>query len=174
MFLTYTSSSIKCNRTISIDFAKTLDIVVEPENRLATIAPNVWYRDLMRLHYKRGTTSIFIAEQEISPVYLGIATVPFMKAGFQSTALQLLESGIFMFLHKNEYSKSFDPKPAEIGPQVLTLTHLQAGFFICSALLCLSVVVFFLEFAPKVLRKLFSLLLASYVVVKFTKMNKML
>jgi hypothetical protein len=160
--------------TLANEFPKTFDIVVEPENRIAMTSSTVWFRDLLRLHYERGTTSTFIAEQEISPVYLGIATVPFMKAGFQSTALRLLESGIFMFHHKNEYSKSFDPKPAEIGPQVLTLTHLQAGFLICSALLCLSVLVFAVELSPRVWLKLFGPLLASYVVVKFTKMNKML
>jgi hypothetical protein len=147
---------------------------VEPENRIASTSSNLWFQQLMKLHYEKGTTSNFIAKPEISPVYLGIATIPFMKAGFHSTASQLLESGIFMFLHKKEYSKSFDPKPSEIGPQVLTLTHLQSGFIICSALLCLSVFVLAVECAPKALRKLFEPLLACFVVVKFTKMKKML
>jgi hypothetical protein len=93
-------------------------------------------------------------------------------------APQLVESGI-MHRHMQDAFVQVDkkPKPQAIGPQVLTVQHLSASFIIIFGFLGLSMIVFMAECAPKLmikLKKQFEMCLMCYIVVKFTRMNKML
>jgi hypothetical protein len=116
-----------------------------------------------------------MADDDLSTYHVAFHSRLELKTLIYSKAMQLLESGIFWFLYKNaHFPRDFTSKPEEIGPQVLTVTHLKAGFVIFCVLLSLSVAAFICECAPKVSRKLFNLCLSCYIVVKFTKMNKML
>jgi hypothetical protein len=115
------------------------------------------------------------AKEDLASYYVGFFAIPHLTKLIRLKATQLLESGIFWFLYKNaHFPRDFTSKPEAIGPQVLTVTHLKAGFVVFCVLLSLSVAAFICECAPKVSRKLFNLCLSCYIVVKFTKMNKML
>jgi hypothetical protein len=73
--------------------------------------------------------------------------------------------------------EEFKSKPEKIGPQVLTLQHLGAGFIVICVSLGISVIAFAAECAPMLIRKFkrwFGLSVVLYVVVKFTRMNRML
>jgi hypothetical protein len=149
--------------------------VVEPENSYGFIYSPLEFKIALNRNYRTGLTSITTADQDISNYHVAFHTFPEMKKLVHAKATQLMESGIFWFLYKNAYfPRDFTSKPEPIGPQVLSVAHLKAGFVIFCVLLGLSVVAFIVECTPKVLRKLFSLFLACYIVVKFTKMNKML
>jgi hypothetical protein len=98
-----------------------------------------------------------------------------MKKLVHLKATQLLESGIFWHLYKNAYfPRDFTSKPEAIRPQVLSMAHLTAGFVVCSALMSLSIVAFIFEYTPLLSKKLFHLFFGCFIVVKFTRMNKML
>jgi hypothetical protein len=129
----------------------------------------------MNRNYRTGLTSLSEAKEDLGLYHIVFDAITEFKKHVYLKAAQLFESGIFWHLYKNAYfPKDFNSKPQEIGPQVLTLTHLKAGFVIIIALLSLSIVAFIYECTPLLSRKLFKLCLSCYIVVKFTKMNKML
>jgi hypothetical protein len=151
------------------------EMIVEPENRYGFIYSPLELKIALNRNYKTGVTSITTANQDLSNYHVAFHSFPELKELVHSKATQLLESGIFWYLYKNAYfPRDFTSTPEPIGPQVLSVAHLKAGFVIFCVLLGLSVVAFVVECTPKVSRKLFHLCLACYIVVKFTKMKKML
>jgi hypothetical protein len=89
-------------------------------------------------------------------------------------ASQFQESGYYSYKIKQTFRESFLIKPEEIGPQVLTLNHLQAGFLLIFGLLALSFVAFLAECSTIVLKKLAELFVVCFVVAKFVRMKKLL
>jgi hypothetical protein len=161
----------------SDDRKAVFDNLVEPENRLAFITIPSKYKMMIRDNYKKGMPSIFEADENLERVYSGFQSHYVMKDIIHLKGSQLVESGIVNRHLKHVIAEELFTKPQEIGPQVLTVQHLSVGFIIIFGLLVLSIVVFMLECAPKLLRKLkkqFEMCLMCYVVVKFTKINKML
>jgi hypothetical protein len=127
-----------------------------------------------KFEYRSGISSIFFADENVAPKYWGYLMQPHLKDTIKLKARQLLQAGI-LTRHLRELEG--DLKPEEIGPQVLTLRHLGAGFVVIFCLLASSVAVFAVEIAPKLLKKYwawFGKAVFFYVVVKFTKMNKLM
>jgi hypothetical protein len=151
------------------------DRAAEPQNRFGFVYSPIELKIALNRNYKLGLTSLSMADKDLSTYHVAFHSTLELKKIIRSKASQLLESGIFNFLYKNaHYPRDFTSKPEVIGPQVLTVTHLKAGFVIFCVLLFVSVTAFIIECAPKVSKKLFNLCLSCYIVVKFTKMNKML
>jgi hypothetical protein len=148
--------------------------LVEPENRLGFFSAPIFLKETYKKKLKAGASSIFEAEGEYSPTYLGLKSHIVLKDIISLKARQFTESGIFPNLFKNLFWDDNKSKPEPIGPQVLTLRHLGPGFVIITVLLGLCVLVFVVECTPRVSKKLFRACLACYIVVKFTRMNKML
>jgi hypothetical protein len=153
-----------------------LERLVEPENREAFIGFPYIIQNAYRISYRSGKSSIFESHENIAPRYWGINMSVELKDIIHHKASQLLESGILPRLIKNADK---DPiiGPEELGPQVLTLQHLSAGFVVIFGLLGLSFVAFLAEFVPTMLRNMKEWLekfCVCIVVVKFVKMNKML
>jgi hypothetical protein len=148
--------------------------VVEPENRYAFVASPFKMEMNFKLYYRSGVSSFHEADENILPIYFGFIMHPALKDIIHLKASQLHEAGIISHLFKKHLLENFKRKLNAIGPQVLTLKHLGAGFVLIVALLVLSFVAFAVECAPKLLKKLFDLLLACLIVVKFTNMKKML
>jgi hypothetical protein len=110
--------------------------------------------------------------------YYGFVMSLALKDIFHLKASHIVEARI-MHRHLQDAFLQVDKKtkPQEIGPQVLTVQHLSASFIIIFGFLGLSMIVFIIKCAPKLLKKLkkqFEMGLMCYVVVKFTRMNKML
>jgi hypothetical protein len=97
---------------------------------------------------------------------------PALKDIIHLKGSQLHEAEIINHLSKDKSMKNFKRKSVEIGPQVLTLKHLGAGFVLIVSFLVLSFIVFAVECAPKKLKQMFDVLMAGLIVVKFTKMKK--
>jgi hypothetical protein len=89
-------------------------------------------------------------------------------------ATQFTESGTFSNIFKNVYWDENMSKPEPIGPQVLTMRHLGPGFVIITVLLGFCVLAFVLECIPSESKKLFRAFLSCYIVLKFTRMNRVL
>jgi hypothetical protein len=156
------------------DFYEKIDYAVDSGNRIVAITAPAWFKQYMGMVFGSGTSSIIVAEPSIAPVYFGISTEQHvMKPELHLLASKLRESGILAHLMKNYlFRDEMNEKPREIGPQVLTLGHLRAGFIICIVMWSLSALAFIFEYSVRIWKKLFTLCVSSYVAVKFTKMNK--
>jgi hypothetical protein len=152
--------------------------VVEPENRFAFIVSSIAIDQVLFKSYRKGVSSIFVTEENVSNEFLGMMMHIALRDIIRLKASQYIESGILSkYYLKAFYKESFMSKQDAIGPQVLTLQHLSAGFVVICGLLILSLAVFVAEFLPKLLKKLkecVEVCLVCYIVIKFTRMNKML
>jgi hypothetical protein len=155
--------------------AKTLDVFAEPENRMAiVIIPMVVEAEYLE-KYRYGVSSIHETNEIVSPVHMGYSMHIALKDIVCLKASQLMESGIYTRNFKyGGVLEDFKKKPQAIGPQVLTLRHLEAGFVIIVVSLGLSGIAFLVECAPILIKKLSRMCLACYIVINFTRMNKML
>jgi hypothetical protein len=106
---------------------------------------------MRKLSYRSGFSSVFESEEEVFPSYVGFMMTNALKDVIHFRASQLHESGIIWHFIKQE--SDFKSKPEEIGPQVLKLEHLKAGFVIICGLLGASVFVFAIECLSKLLKK---------------------
>jgi hypothetical protein len=156
------------------NYTQQIDYLVDPENRMSLVVTPFILGRLYKTKYKTGVSSVFMLDENVSPYYWGYMTHLVMKDIIFLKASQLVESGILSHQMKTFSLEDFKTKLSEIGPQVLTLQHLAAGFVIICGLLSLSVLAFVIECTPKVIKKMFGICLMCYIVVKFTKMNKML
>lgn len=126
--------------------------------------------------YYYGVSSVLETDENMSTFQFGYAVHVALKDIIGLRTSQLFESGIFTYNLKNLiHFEDFKSKPEAIGPQVLTIDHLGAGFVIILVCLGISSVVFAIECAPilfRILKKLTRMTFACYVVVKFIRMNK--
>jgi hypothetical protein len=147
--------------------------VAEPENRIAWIAmPSTLKRAYKR--YRTGTSSNYESEVgDIAPVHFGFLMNVALKDILILKISQFHEAGFFSVEKIRGYTERW-LKQEEIGPQVLTLEHLKAGFIVICGLLILSIAVFFAECAAPLLKNIMHMFIMGYSVVKFTMMNKIL
>jgi hypothetical protein len=154
-----------------------MDAVTEPENRYGFISTPNLMKTLNKDEYRYGVSSIFVADVDITPMWFGYTMKPLVKEIISTKAAHLQEAGILSYKINSAFMKDFETKPEEIGPQVLSLQHLEAGFVVILCLLGFSVAVFAVEVAPKLLKMLLlwsEKAVFCCVVVKFTRMNKLM
>jgi hypothetical protein len=154
-----------------------LEPFAEPENRMALVAPSMIVGMAYKKTYRYGVSSILEANENISPYQMGYVMHIALKDIITLKTSQFFESGYFNYLYKTHAKmEDFKLKPQAIGPQVLTLDHLGAGFVVILVCLGLSSAAFAVECAPILWRKLKKLIgssFACYAVVKFIRMIKM-
>jgi hypothetical protein len=128
------------------------------------------------MFYRFGVSSVYVTEENIAPVWKGYVMKTPLKEIITLKASQLHESGILTNLLSTTSLEDFKSKLEKIGPQVLTLQHLSAGFVVIFSLLAFSVAVFAVEVAPKLWKIMQAWLgkaVFCYILVKFTRMNKL-
>jgi hypothetical protein len=158
-----------------------LKLVVEPENHLAVIAQQSVRKGVPIWYYRSGSSSVVEAKEDVGVAYVGFMSFGPMKDVVFAKASQLFEAGILGSIYTTELTlapRDIDRKIPEIGPQVLTLKHLEAGFVIFCAFLVSSIAVFVVECAivvvyatRKLVKKVFRKSLAGYIIVKFMRGN---
>jgi hypothetical protein len=127
--------------------------------------------------YRSGVSSIYESNENIASGCKGITTNTALRDIIHLKASQLHEFGVITHLDKNSSLEGFRTKPDEIGPQVLTIRHLKAGFVVIGFFLGLSCIVFMIECGPilwKNLKTLFEMSLMCYIVAKFVRLETML
>jgi hypothetical protein len=153
-----------------------LELFAEPENRIALVAPSMILGMAYKKTYRYGVSSILETNENMSPYQMGYVMHIALKDIITLKTSQFFESGFLDYFYKTHAKlEDFKMKPQAIGPQVLTLDHLGAGFVIILVCLGLSIVAFSVECAPilcRKLKKLIGMSFACYAVVKFTRMNK--
>jgi hypothetical protein len=149
---------------------------MDPENRYALLSTIMLMKILQRNELRYGLSSVFVSDENIATLRIGFV----IKTPFKDIILlklsQLQEAGIYLQM-KSLFMQDFEMKPEAIGPQVLTIRHLETGFVVIFSLLALSIAVFAVEIASKLWKKLLTWLekfVFCCVVVKFTRMNKMM
>jgi uncharacterized membrane protein SirB2 len=129
---------------------------------------------LYKMTYRYGSSSIFEASEDVSSLYAGYQMHVALKDIVTLKISHIHESGFFLHQARKLLIEQFKFKRQEIGPQVLSLRHLSAGFLVICGFLVISIAAFAAECAPKQLKKLFGTCLSIYIVVKFVRMKKML
>jgi hypothetical protein len=117
--------------------------------------------------------SIAAADEAISPVYWGFMTHLSLKNIVTLKASQLNEAGIVAHEWNKVFKEDIRMKPEKIGPQVLTLRHLEAGFILICSMLVISIIAFVVELSPKMLKGILGPCLACYGIVKYVMMRKL-
>jgi hypothetical protein len=130
-------------------------------------------RDAYIRSRQTGVPSVAVADEAISPVYWGFVTHISLKKIVSFKASQLNEAGIVAHEWNKVFKEETRMKPEKIGPQVLTLRHLEAGFILICSMLLISIVAFVVELAPKTIKGVLGPCLACYGIVKFVKMRKL-
>jgi hypothetical protein len=149
-----------------------IEICSEPENRMAFTGDDVFLRTL-HLNYRRGVSSFYKTDETFKTIYIGLVTDRLLREKASLIASRLHEAGILSLAVRNQYKLYLPEQTAsEIGPQVLTLDQLRAGFIVCSVLLALSLVAFAAEFVPRISMKIFNHFLPAYIVMKYVKSQK--
>jgi hypothetical protein len=77
-----------------------LNKLVEPENRFALVSTPLVIRFMHKNTYRSGVTSIFVADENVLPLYLGFAMHVSLKDIVSLKASQYHESGILNHLSK--------------------------------------------------------------------------
>jgi hypothetical protein len=134
------------------------------------------FKSLYSETYRSGVASVFVADENVGPKYIGFIMSPPLNDIITLKASQLQEAGITQRFIKSKFLRGVEFKPEEIGPQVLTLQHLKTGFVMIFCLLASSVAVFAVEIAPKLARMFWAWLrigIFFYVVLKVRKLNKL-
>jgi hypothetical protein len=141
---------------------------------MALVAPSMYVALAYKRTYYCGVSSILETDENMSSGQVGYVMHIALKDIVNLKTSQLFESGYFDRYTKTVSKlKDFKIKPQAIGPQVLTLDHLGAGFVVILVCLGLSIAAFTVECAPILYRRLFGMSFACYAVVKFTRMNRM-
>lgn len=106
--------------------------------------------------FRSGISSILTLIDKFEFVYYGIPFKPFnpFLEIFNFKVAQLFEAGLTEYWIKNfQNPKGFSQKVDKIGPEILTMEHLEVGFLVWLISLTLSIVVFVVEILAKRLNK---------------------
>ena len=133
-------------RQLNDSYFEFFDITSEPSNQAAALARPTTIKSIEHTCYRSGTTSVKLLDDPYKFVIAGIAFKnwnPLLET-FNEMVAKMEPNGLMEFWRRyNAYSTR---KPEEIGPQVLTMDHLELGFLACCILLSLGMVTFFGEF----------------------------
>jgi hypothetical protein len=135
-----------------------LDAVVEPENKLATATKLSDMFHIKYRVYRSGEPSMQMIEQQLGSIYQTLMFAPgtpflevFNDLIHKLTSAGIIEQWVKSYFHPAGKFKVND----KIGPQVLTMDHLEIGFLVCLIPLILSLAAFIAEIsAGKVLKHL--------------------
>jgi hypothetical protein len=131
-----------------------LDLIAEPENRLAFLDSSMFVNNVFK-DFKIGMPSIFESDEVIAKVLIAASISPPLKDIVSLKTSQLIESGIFKRIFERYSKRGFPVKPQAIGPEVLTIQHLSAGFVVICGLLVLCILAFAAEWLTVLMKHRF-------------------
>lgn len=143
--------------------------VAEPANRVVMVGTLTDMEFFHNRIFRNGFWSIKILKEVLRPRFIAITVQdfsPFYEI-LNREALRMIAGGILQLSWRYTANPTGMKKveEEEIGPQVLTMDHLEIGFVICSIPLAIGASVFFVEFLiPRV--KVLCHKLIAFVVVR--------
>ena len=124
-----------------------LDSVSEPSNRAAVPSLSGVIKELQHKMYRSGTTSMQLLDEPYKSIYKGIvfkSWTPLLET-FNKMLAKMEANG--MMAHWRQFQEFSTTKLEEIGPQVLTMDHLELGFLACCIPIVLAAIAFIGELA---------------------------
>lgn len=126
-----------------------LDIVAEPANRGTTLTYPYLLLSINNNKFRSGQSSLTLLEESYVVTGFSLAFWPFSPffETFNERILDLLSNGIIdHWFGEFENAQGFKRKvTVDIGPQVLTMEHLEIGFIFCLVAATFSVIAFMCE-----------------------------
>lgn len=127
-------------------------IIAEPANKATMLGIPKVLSLIHNVHYRKGVSSIIILEEKFRMVSMGMAFKdhsPFYKV-VNDKIRQMLAGGLINYwIEANANFKGTLKTENDIGPQVLTMDHLEIGFKVCAIPLVLSTFAFIGEILTK-------------------------
>lgn len=109
-------------------------------------------RHAMNYFYRRGATSLLCLDEVWKTYPFGLlfpAFSPFYEE-FNAHIIQMNTAGLTIFWEHEELAKygstiEMNKKPDDLGPQVLTMEHLEVAFIACVIPMAVSILTFTIE-----------------------------
>lgn len=152
---TFRMKSKECRKSRSTIIYDCLDIVSDPENKATMLITSSFIRQIEDAKYRSGISSITILNENFKVSYISMM-FPLYSPYFEEFNMkihQMIDSGfIDHWIDKDLKTRSLIRKEEDIGPQVLTMEHLEVAFYACLIPLAASIVVFLVELCINVFR----------------------
>lgn len=106
--------------------------------------------------YRTGISSIMLLKEDYRTLMIGLIFKPFSPffEVFNQRIGELVTSGLTDYWFKNELNPQEKKRIVEdIGPQVLTMDHLEIGFIVCLVPLTLSFIIALIEISISILKR---------------------
>lgn len=150
------------------EFYECMDKASETANFYTVFIIRNWLAKMTKKDLRSGLPSLNTLEENLITVYEGCAFKrysPFYEE-FNEKIGRMLASGLIDYWFSN-YVPGWREKNVgeEIGPQVLTMEHVETGFYVCMVPLVLAVIVFLIEIIYPWLKNL----LIKYMLVMLIK-----
>lgn len=134
-----------------------MDFIAEPANKAGTVATCDSIEVLFNIGFRRGTSSITCLKENLLSLHLGLLFNEFSPFYEQSNAKigEMISAGLIEFW----INSLMDPAgrrtkpPEDVGPQILTMEHLEAAFIVCFVPLIASFVAFFIEVSFPIVKR---------------------
>lgn len=136
------------------------DIVSEPTNKAVIFGVSILITAIHN-NYRSGRASICMLDENINNVHVGLAYKPFSPflETMNEKTVRLVEAGLIEYWLKDDLNYRRKINEEEIGPQVLTMDHLEVGFIICTICLAVGLLAFLVEVSISAMKKSLRILL---------------
>lgn len=149
--------TFKAVNYLGFSYNEVLMLVSEPEMKATTTGSDAvqWF---ITTKYRSGFTSLTILKERMNLISLGLVFpyfCPFFET-FNEKIHRMIDTGLTKHWTDDTFNpKGFIQKQEEIGPEVLTLEHLDIAFKIIFAALMICVVAFLMEIVFSFVQKIF-------------------
>lgn len=130
------------------EFADCMDKTSKTENFFTVFINRNWIPQLVKRQYRSGFPSLNTLKENFITVFEGYAFVQYSPyyEEFNEKIGRMLSSGLIDYWISNFIPGWRDKiQMDEVGPQILSIEHLEIGFYICMVPLALAAIVFLVE-----------------------------
>lgn len=138
-------------------------MVSEPANKAVILTDCISYQQYVMLKFTTGTPSAQCLIQTVVTVFYGLKFLeysPFYEE-FNDKIGQMISAGVTENLNNK---RRFEKKADDIGPQVLTMEHLEVAFIACMIPFIVCIIVFVVEISIFQIKNCVEKLIAAYIV----------
>lgn len=124
--------------------------------------------------YRSGISSLHLLEDNIQTIYMAIVFKgfsPFLET-FNDRLHRMMSNGLIDYWQRNENNpEGFMKKVDKIGPQVLTMEHLEIAFWVCMIPLAFACIAFICEISYPACKQIVPTIVAYFVIRAFVNLK---
>ena len=131
--------------------------VAEPSNKMFTVNFDFYFQNINNRLYRTGLSSLLMGTETIMLTFVSFFHNPFSRfiEILDELTMRGFDGGLVEKWFGNLNSPNSNHKNDEPGAQILTMEHLEMGFFFCGVPLALSIVAFLCEVSVKLLPRFY-------------------